>query len=119
MNPIFIRRSAGKIFGVVVVLISIVTGCASVKVRHPVPEDLSDAAQISNIPRARVWGDEPPPYTKKWLNLPKSDIEKQYPALFGSSHNYLAISGGGQEGRLAPVCWRDGPRPETGPSSVP
>ena len=81
MNPKFIRRSAGKIFGVVVVLIAIVTGCASVQVRNPVPENLSETVQISGIPRARVWGDEPPPYAKEWLNLPKSEIEKQYPAL--------------------------------------
>ena len=116
MNSKFIRRSVGKIFGIVVVLIAIVTGCASVQVRNPVPEDLSDTAQISNIPEARVWGDESPPYAKEWLNSPKSEIEKQYPALFRSSHNYLAISGGGARGAFGAgllAGWTEaGDRPE-------
>jgi len=47
MNSELIKRSTIKIFRVVVVLVVIVTGCASVKVRNPVPEDLSDKAQIS------------------------------------------------------------------------
>jgi predicted patatin/cPLA2 family phospholipase len=98
MNPKFLRRSTSKIFGVVVVLIAIVTGCASVRVRNPVPEDLIDKVKISNIPIARVWGDESPPYAKEWLKLSKSEIKKQYPALFRSPHNYLAISGGGANG---------------------
>jgi hypothetical protein len=98
MNTKFLRRSAGQIFGVVVVLIAIVTGCASVQVRNPVPENLSEAAQIPDIPSARVWGDESPPHAKEWLKLPKSEIKKQYPALFRSPHNYLAISGGGANG---------------------
>ena len=98
MIPKFLRNSTGKIFGVMVVSIAIVTGCASVRVRNPVPEDLSDTAKISNIPRARAWGDEPPQYANEWFNLPKSEIEKQFPALFRSSHNYLAISGGGANG---------------------
>ena len=116
MNSKFIRRSSGKLFGVVVVLMAIVTGCASVKVRNPVPEDFSDTAQISNIPRARAWGDEPPPYEKVWLDLPKSEIKKQYPALFRSSHNYLAISGGGANGAFGTgllAGWTEaGNRPE-------
>jgi len=116
MNPKFIQRCAGKIIGVGIVLIAIVTGCASVQVRNPVTEDLSDKAQIANIPRARVWGDEPSPYSKTWFNLPKSEIKKQYPALFRSSHNYLAISGGGARGAFGAgllAGWTEaGNRPE-------
>ena len=98
MNPKFLRKFTGKNFGVVVVLMVIFTGCASVRVRNPVPENLSEAAQIPDIPSARVWGDESPPHAKEWLKLPKSEIKKQYPALFRSPHNYLAISGGGANG---------------------
>jgi len=116
MNPKFIRRSAGKIFGVVAVLIAIVTGCASVPVRNPVPENLSETAQIANIPRARAWGDEPPPHKNEWLNLSKSGIKKRFPTLFRSSHNYLAISGGGARGSFGAgllVGWTEaGDRPE-------
>ena len=98
MNPKFIRRSAARIFGVVVILMAIVTGCASVRVRNPVPENLSETVHISGIPRARAWGDEQPQYANEWFDLSKFEIEKQYPALFRSSHNYLAISGGGPRG---------------------
>jgi len=99
MNPKYILRSASKIFGTVVVLMVITTGCASVVVRNPVPEDLSNTAQVSCIPNARDWGDKPPPDTKEWLKLPKSEIKKRYPVLLHSTHNYLAL-------------------PETGPSSA-
>jgi len=116
MNPKYILRFADKIFGAVVVLMVVVTGCASVKMRNPVPENLSDKARISGIRSARVWGDEPPPYKKAWLKLPKSEIKKQYPALFHSSHNYLAISGGGARGAFGAgllAGWTEaGDRPE-------
>ena len=116
MNPEFIKRSAIKIFGVVVVLMVIVAGCASVQVRNPVPEELSDTAQVSGMPSARVWGDDPPPYKKAWRKLPKSEIKKQYPALFRSTHNYLAISGGGARGAFGAgllAGWTEaGDRPE-------
>jgi len=82
MNPKYILRSVIKIFEVVVVLIVMVTGCTSVKVRNPVPENLINEAQVSGVPNARVWGDEPPPYTKAWLKLPKSEIIIISPLVF-------------------------------------
>ena len=116
MNSELIKRSTIKIFRVVVVLVVVVTGCASVKVRSPVPEELSDKAQIKGIPRARIWGDKLPPYADEWLKFTEAEIKTQFPALLRSLHNYLAISGGGANGAFGAgllVGWTAaGNRPE-------
>lgn len=92
------------------------TGCASVPKRTPLPEEFTGIAQIPGIPKARIWGDEPPPYAEAWFNSTRAELEAQYPALLRSQHNYLAISGGGQKGAFGAgllVGWTAaGNRPE-------
>ncbi len=96
--------------------ISLLSACSSLPERNPLPEELSDAAQIPGISGARYWADEVPPETSDWFELSKQQLKSQYPATFGQAHNYLAISGGGQRGAFGAglLCgWTEaGNRPE-------
>ena len=94
----------------------ITTGCSSLPQRNPLPESLSDAAVIPGIANARYWADAPPPEIDDWFKLTKEQLKAQYPATYGDTHNYLAISGGGQRGAFGAglLCgWTEaGTRPE-------
>jgi hypothetical protein len=98
------------------VILALVAGCVSVPKRNPVPEDLVTSAHIPGMPRARLWGDEVPPWAKEWYALSKEEVAKLYPAITGRPHNYLAISGGGANGAFGGgllVGWTAaGTRPE-------
>lgn len=91
-------------------------GCSSVPERNPLPENLSETAQIPNIEGARYWADAAPPDTDEWLSLSKTQLKQRYPATFRAPHNYLAISGGGQNGAFGAGLlngWTEaGTRPE-------
>jgi predicted patatin/cPLA2 family phospholipase len=97
-------------------LIVFAQGCASVPQRKPLLPQLGGTAQVPDIPNARIWGDEEPSYTKEWLEKTKDEIQAEYPSLIGKQHNYLAISGGGQNGAFGAgllVGWtKAGSRPE-------
>jgi hypothetical protein len=80
------------------VLFSLTGGCVSVPKRNPVPEDLVESAHIPGMPRARLWGDEEPPWAEEWYAMTKEEAAERYPAITGRPHNYLAISGGGANG---------------------
>ncbi len=58
-------------------LVVIATGCASVPKRKPLPEGLTGIARIPGIPKARIWGDEPPPYAEAWFNSTRAELEAQ------------------------------------------
>lgn len=94
----------------------LVVGCGSVPLRNPIPEELSEEAQIPGIPKSRMWGDAPPPWTKEWFTRSKDELRTQYPGVFGHEHNYLALSGGGANGAFGAgllVGWTaSGTRPE-------
>jgi predicted patatin/cPLA2 family phospholipase len=97
-------------------LFALAQGCVSVPKRVPVPDDLITSASIPAIPRARVWGDEAPPYADAWFALTKAELKAEQPANFGRPHRYLAISGGGAKGAFGAgllVGWTEaGTRPE-------
>lgn len=101
----------------IVILIGIVQGCASIPQRNPLPVDFNGMAQISGIPDARIWGDEPPLYVeKRWLSVSQAEMEARYAGVIRQEHNYLAISGGGANGAFGAgllVGWTEvGTRPE-------
>ena len=110
------RYSVLKAFLVYVCVLGIVTGCSGLPERNPLPESLADAAVIPGIVGARYWADEPPPETDDWFKLTKEELKTRYPASYGRTHNYLAISGGGQRGAFGAglLCgWTEtGTRPE-------
>jgi hypothetical protein len=66
--------------------------------RRPLSPEIYSRAQIPGIPMARCWSDEPPPYTKAWLDTPKEELHSIYSGIVGREHHYLAISGGGSSG---------------------
>ena len=75
-----------------------VAGCGTAPTRNQVPESYSATAEIAGIPKARFWGDEPPPWLAKRLEATSEERRQRSPALYGRPHNYLAISGGGSNG---------------------
>lgn len=110
------QQSLFKNFLIPVCLAVLGAGCSSVPERNPLPEQLRDKAGIPNIEHARYWADEAPPETEQWLKLSKQQLKQRYPATFGTTHNYLAISGGGQNGAFGAGLlngWTEaGTRPE-------
>lgn len=105
-----------KVFLIYGCLVIIATGCSTVPQRNPLPESLSEQAEIPGIPRARYWADSVPPETKEWFKFTKDALKTRYPAIYGKRHNYLAISGGGARGAYAAGLlngWTEvGDRPE-------
>jgi len=101
---------------VVILAVALLIGCVSVPKRTPVPVALTDEAEIPGIPFARQWGDGPPPMWKTWIELTREQLQERSPAVFGQSHHYLAISGGGAKGAFGAgllAGWRAaGTRPE-------
>ncbi|MFC1515241.1 patatin-like phospholipase family protein [Thermodesulfobacteriota bacterium] len=102
---------------ILIVATTLLWGCgAPAYKRNPLQQELSDIAQIQGVPKAREWGDSPPPDLKKWLSTTKAQMKSQNPAVFHQSHNYLAISGGGPNGAFGAgllMGWSErGDRPE-------
>lgn len=88
-----------RLGGATVVLLLVLSGCASVLPRNTVPLEAVGTAQIEGIPDARFWGDDISPHLKNEMdNLTPEEIRSGFPALYGQPHNYLAISGGGANG---------------------
>ena len=77
----------------------LVQGCASSIDRNPVPEEYYQDAIFGDIPNARIWGDHPPELNDRWLEqATEEEISARFSGIFKSTHNYLAISGGGAQG---------------------
>ncbi|MEZ5988764.1 MAG: patatin-like phospholipase family protein [Planctomycetota bacterium] len=72
--------------------------CGSVPDRNPPPADLAMECVIPGIPEARSWGDEKMPWFDETLDLGAAELRVRFPGVFGRPHNYLAISGGGENG---------------------
>ena len=83
---------------VLTVVILVLSGCASVPKRTPLPEELHHDAEISGVPLARTWGDGTPEYTNEWTKATADDLRAQFSGVYGVPHTYLAISGGGSNG---------------------
>ncbi len=90
--------------------------CGSVQSRNPAPPEVADALVIPGISRARIWGDEAPPYLEEWESATEEDVNQGAAGVVGVPHNYLAISGGGENGAFGAgvLCgWTaSGTRPE-------
>ena len=90
--------------------------CGTVPIRNPLPEELSDQAQISGIPRAKFWGDEVPSFFEDVAGQPREKLKQEFSGIYGKEHNYLALSGGGSNGAFGAgilVGWSAaGTRPE-------
>ena len=109
-----IRRAVMLLLAVL--LSAIAQGCASVRERNPVPEELIDAVQIPGLPYVRFWGDELPPDLEERLAQMRARVEAGEFEGRSRSGIYLAISGGGANGAFGAgllIGWTEaGDRPE-------
>ncbi|HSO72195.1 MAG TPA: patatin-like phospholipase family protein, partial [Thermodesulfobacteriota bacterium] len=74
-------------------------GCATLKPRNPLPQDLESKVQVPGIPGARAWGDE---VSEVFTEFALESV-KQEKAAFGKDFMkrpgvFLALSGGGDDG---------------------
>jgi len=95
----------------------VLTGCASVPERQPLPPEHVAAAAIPGLPNARFWADEWPKFSmERFDTYTEADFRENYSGIYGTSHNYLAISGGGANGAFGAgllTGWsKTGTRPE-------
>lgn len=86
---------------VFVSMLVVTSGCVHIPERSPLPERYVEDAQPLGIPRARFWGDAPPPWEHQWLDTSASELKARYSGIYAREHTYLAISGGGQDGAFA------------------
>lgn len=99
------------------VLLSLITGCSTAPERHPLPAEFVNVATIDGIPNAWFWGDEWSEHSlAKISSYTEDEIRQRYAAIHDTSHNYLAISGGGPNGAFGAglmAGWTEaGDRPE-------
>ena len=77
-------------------------GCVATPERFPVPAsevNIAAAVVVTETPNPiRIWGDERPEWFEKFISLPPAELKAHAPAAYGKPHNYLAVSGGGQNG---------------------
>ncbi len=100
-----------------VALLLILTGCASVPERNPLPPEYTLDATIPGIPDARFWGDEWPTFAiERFEKFTVADFQREFDAVYDGPHHYLAISGGGSNGAFGAgllIGWTaTGERPE-------
>ena len=73
----------------------LITSCASLPERKPIPAEMSDKAAIPGISAsARSWADQEFDDEETLAQLTTNDIRDSFPALIGQPLNLLAISGG-------------------------
>jgi predicted patatin/cPLA2 family phospholipase len=106
-------RSTARLW---VAALLLATACAHVPKRSPLPMESIDTADVLGIPRARMWGDQAPPWDHDWFEKSKTEMRERYSGIYGRPHTYLAISGGGENGAFAAgvlIGWTaSGERPE-------
>ena len=100
-----------------VALLLILTGCASVPERQPLPPEYILKTEIPGIPDARFWGDEWPTFAaERFDQFTVADFRREYAGIYDKPHSYLAISGGGANGAFGAgllIGWTaTGKRPE-------
>lgn len=94
----------------------LISGCATAPKRHPLPKEFKDIAEIPYMPDARFWGDTLPSHLLESIENEKFQIQLSDPEAKYKSINYLALSGGGDNGAFGAgllVGWTEnGNRPE-------
>lgn len=84
----------------ILVLAATVSGCAATMPRDVLPEQLVDQAELSGMDGVRIWGDAPPEQIRAFVN---TELKRMGTAASARSSaqpvaNFLAISGGGEDG---------------------
>lgn len=92
--------NAGLLF-MTFISVLLIVGCGTVPTRTPLPEELGNQAIIPGIPKARIWGDGTPPWMNAFFALSDEELKATYSGVYETAHNYLAISGGGENGAFS------------------
>jgi hypothetical protein len=80
-------------------ILLVAAGCASAPKRTVLPPELVNRSTISGVPNARFWGDEWPKFSQNiFESFTQEELQLHFSGVYGTPHNYLAISGGGAEG---------------------
>lgn len=85
---------------VALILAGTLAACGTIYSRNPLPQKGDEMAEIPGLPiNARFWGDQASP---QMINLVRHATPEQMkqvlPGWYGQKLNFLAISGGGQDG---------------------
>ncbi|MGP8052054.1 MAG: patatin-like phospholipase family protein [Desulfobaccales bacterium] len=73
-------------------------GCVALQVRHPLPEELEDQAQVADFPGVRAWGDV---YSESLQESGIESVKQELAAHHGKLDpkvSFLLLSGGGGDG---------------------
>lgn len=74
-------------------------GCADKQPRNALPPELIDQSEISGVANARVWSSGWPELSMDFFaTATDAQVREVYSGVYGTSHDYLAISGGGADG---------------------
>jgi len=115
-KEILMKSKKLSILFVIISIVLLLSSCATIPIRNPLPEKFGETAQIPGIPRAKFWGDEAPPFAGAVYGQSREKLMQEFPGVFGREHNYLALSGGGAKGAFGAgllVGWSAaGTRPE-------
>jgi predicted acylesterase/phospholipase RssA len=105
--------------GVVIIILSLLLlqGCATLKPRNPLPEDLESKVQVPGMPGIRAWGDE---VSEVFTKFAMESVQQEQAAygkdIINKPVSFLALSGGGDDGAFGAgvLCgWTaHGDRPE-------
>jgi predicted acylesterase/phospholipase RssA len=90
-------------FGRVLLCISLavlLAACGTIPFRNPLPQQGDELAVIPGLPAdARFWGDQAPELLLERLRTwSPAQLQELVPSWYGKQANFLAISGGGQDG---------------------
>jgi predicted patatin/cPLA2 family phospholipase len=97
-SPMWVLPRSRLLLSLLVSMLAFLAACAHLPKRSPLPAEEIDAAQVLGIPRARMWGDQPPPWEHEWIEKSKTELKERYSGVYGRPQTYLAISGGGENG---------------------
>jgi hypothetical protein len=77
----------------------LLSACASAPPRTaPLPENLAAQATVLGNVYIRSWADEAPSYINQWYTASDEELQEHFSGIIGREHNYLALSGGGENG---------------------
>jgi predicted acylesterase/phospholipase RssA len=83
-----------------VTLALLLTACGTIPFRNPLPQTNDELAPIPGLSsEARFWGDQAPELLLERLRVwSPEEMQAFIPSWYGNALNFLAISGGGQDG---------------------
>ena len=80
----------------------LVQSCASLPERNPLPKESYTESRILGVSGLRFWGDEDPPFTNGLSDESTlEELRAVLPGIVDRDLNFLAISGGGENGAFA------------------